>query len=148
MRKNVRSDEIAHLWVNGSQPSAQSSSASFEGDKFFSYGTVIGQKVRNKAGRRAYLINSSGYSSTTSMWQAVMKSAIPKSARRFYVPGVDRWMSGTFFDHKRILAGFDAMISWRKREAQTAREPKKTRLSKEARAIERKRASYVRFFSL
>ena len=148
MPKNVSKEELARLWATQGQEYAQSSSASFEGKKFFSYASTMGQIVENKSGKKAFLVNSSGYSVTASMWQNVMRSAIPKTARVFEVPGVDRWSSETFFDHRRILGEWKAAIDYRIKDAELAREPKKTRFLKEAKQIKAKMHSYAKFFGL
>lgn len=121
---------------------------SFEGDKFFSYGTCIAQRVKTKAGRFVYLVSSSRYSSTSSMHQGLVKNAIPKSARTVYVPGCDRWVSGTFFDHARILKEMQGGIEWRTADAAKAREPKKSRLLREAKAIQKRRKAYAEMFGV
>ena len=148
MRKNLTAAEIGEAWVKQSQPSARCSSMSFEGLKFYSYGTVIAQIVKSAADKRVYLLNNTRYSSTSSMHQNLVKSAIPKTAKVVEVPGVDRWMSGTFFDHQRIFAALSASIEWRLRDAELSREPKKSRLKREAKQIEKRISAYMKLFGL
>ena len=103
MRKNLSKEEIGRAWVTQSQPRAVSSSMSFNGPIFYSYGTAIGAITKDAKGRRAYLINDGGYSGTTSMHRGIMRAAIPKTARVFIVPGWDHWVGGSILDHKRTV---------------------------------------------
>lgn len=74
---------VAHLWANESQESANGSNFYFEGESIYSYGRhfEIGRIVRNKRGRKAYLINDTYYSSTTSKHQYYVREAIPTGSR-------------------------------------------------------------------
>lgn len=62
---------VAHLWANEKQESAHGSNFYFEGESIYSYGRhfEVGRIVRNKRGEKAYLINDTYYSSTTSKHQ-------------------------------------------------------------------------------
>lgn len=78
---------VAHLWANESQESANGSNFYFEGESIYSYGRhfEIGRIVRNKRGRKAYLINDTYYSSTTSKHQYYVREAIPTGSKVFFV---------------------------------------------------------------
>lgn len=78
---------VAHLWANEKQESAHGSNFYFEGASIYSYGYhfEVGRIVRNKHGRKAYLINDEYYSNTTSQHQAYVRNAIPVGEKVFQV---------------------------------------------------------------
>lgn len=78
---------IAHLWANEKQESAHGSNFYFEGESIYSYGRhfEVGRIVRNKRGEKAYLINDTYYSSTTSKHQYYVREAIPTGSKVFSV---------------------------------------------------------------
>lgn len=78
---------VAHLWANESQESANGSNFYFEGESIYSYGRhfEVGRIVRNKRGEKAYLINDTYYSSTTSRHQYYVREAIPTGSKVFSV---------------------------------------------------------------
>ena len=85
MKTTFRSDEIAHAWFHATAPHGKSpGNASFEGDSFYSYGTVIGRKIEHK-GKSAVIINSNSFSVSTSKVQGRMRAAIPQGVQKFYV---------------------------------------------------------------
>jgi hypothetical protein len=91
MRTVVNSAEVFHLWANEAQSSARNSgdSVSFNGSEVRSYSTVIGKIVRNAAGERAYLLNLSSYSITTSSkHQGPMRQAVPRGETVFTFTGL------------------------------------------------------------
>lgn len=67
---------VAHLWANEKQESANGSNFYFEGESIYSYGRhfEVGRIVRNKRGEKAYLINDTYYSSTTSKQASILCS--------------------------------------------------------------------------
>ena len=78
---------VAHLWANEKQESANGSNFYFEGESIYSYGRhfEVGRIARNKRGEKAYLINDTYYSSTTSKHQYYVREAIPTGSKMFYV---------------------------------------------------------------
>ena len=78
---------VAHLWANEKRESANGSNFYFEGESIYSYGRhfEVGRIVRNKRGEKAYLINDTYYSSTTSKHQYYVREAIPTGSKVFYV---------------------------------------------------------------
>ncbi len=78
--------ELCHMWASGSQSVGRACNArmSFDGDDLYSYGTVIATRIRHK-GNVAYLADSATFSNSTSNHQGFARSAIPRSAKRFYV---------------------------------------------------------------
>ena len=58
---------VAHLWANEKKESARGSNFFFEGRSIYSYGYhfEVGRIVRNKCGKKAYLLNDKYYSSST-----------------------------------------------------------------------------------
>lgn len=78
---------VAHLWANEKQESANGSNFYFEGESIYSDGGhfEVGRIVRNKRGEKAYLINDTYYSSTTSKHQYYVREAIPTGSKVFSV---------------------------------------------------------------
>ena len=78
---------VAHLWANEKRESANGSNFYFEGESIYSYGRhfEVGRIVRNKRGEKAYLINDTYYSSTTSKHQYYVREAIPTGSKVFFV---------------------------------------------------------------
>lgn len=148
MRKSVTQAEVAPLWVKQSQPEAYASAMRFSGTKLYSYGTVIAQIVKSATGKRVYLLNSTGYSSTSSMHLGLVRSAIPKSAKVISVPGCDRWVGGIFSDHKRIIGALTATAAHLLEESAKARDPKKTKLLKAFRVTQKKIKNYAKLFGI
>lgn len=76
MKTYFKSDEIAHIWAHKSAPEGNSPSAmSFNGDAFYSYGTVIARHITFR-GQSAVILNESGYSSTTSEHQGIVGRSV------------------------------------------------------------------------
>ena len=68
MKTVFTSTEIAHVWVHESAPSGRSpGNASFDGDAFKSYATVIGRRIRS-AGRTAYILDLASFSNSPASW--------------------------------------------------------------------------------
>lgn len=78
---------VAHLWANEKKESARGSNFFFEGRSIYSYGYhfEVGRIVRNKCGKKAYLLNDKYYSSSTCKHQHCVRSAIPTGSKVFYV---------------------------------------------------------------
>lgn len=74
---------VAHLWAHEQEESANGSNFYFEGESIYSYGRhfEIGRIVRNKRGEKAYLINDTYYSSTTSKHQYYVREAYQLAQR-------------------------------------------------------------------
>lgn len=84
MRHVVKSGEVYHLWAAQAQDSARSSSAmSFEGTKAYSYRAVIGEILSAPNGERAYILDSSSFSVTTSSHQSDLYRAVYNRANVF-----------------------------------------------------------------
>lgn len=76
MKTNFTSDEIAHIWAHKSAERGSSPSAmSFEGDRFYSYGAVIGRHIK-RAGKPAVILSDGKYSDTTSKHQNMLEAAV------------------------------------------------------------------------
>ena len=78
---------VAHLWAHEQEESASGSNFFFEGTSIYSYGYhfEVGRIVKNKQGKKAYLINEDYYSATTSKHQCYVRNAIPTWAMVFSV---------------------------------------------------------------
>lgn len=78
---------VAHLWAHEQEESASGSNFFFEGTSIYSYGHhfEVGRIVKNKQGKKAYLINEDYYSATTSKHQCHVRNAIPTWAMVFSV---------------------------------------------------------------
>lgn len=106
MRTVVNSQEVAHLWAHAAQDHARNSSKSvfFDGAVIYSYGTHFPMGIRfdvAKAKRSGshhdfvFLLNSEGYSVTTSKHQSLVRRAtygehfsVPLSAGRWGRPAL------------------------------------------------------------
>lgn len=78
---------VAHLWAHEQEEPASGSNFFFEGTSIYSYGHhfEVGRIVKNKQGKKAYLINEDYYSATTSKHQYYVRNAIPTQAMVFSV---------------------------------------------------------------
>lgn len=78
---------VAHLWAHEQEESVSGSNFFFEGTSIYSYGYhfEVGRIVKNKQGKKAYLINEDYYSATTSKHQCYVRNAIPTWAMVFSV---------------------------------------------------------------
>ena len=78
---------VAHLWAHEQEESASGSNFFFEGTSIYSYGYhfEVGRIVKNKQGKKAYLINEDYYSAITSKHQYYVRNAIPTQAMVFSV---------------------------------------------------------------
>lgn len=78
---------VAHLWAQEQEESALGSNFFFEGTSIYSYGHhfEVGRIVKNKQGKKAFLINEDYYSATTSKHQCYVRNAIPTRAMVFSV---------------------------------------------------------------
>lgn len=78
---------VAHLWAHEQEESASGSNFFFVGTSIYSYGHhfEVGRIVKNKQGKKAYLINEDYYSATTSKHQCYVRNAIPTWAMVFSV---------------------------------------------------------------
>lgn len=76
---------VAHLWANEKKESARGSNFFFEGRSIYSYGYhfEVGRIVRNKCGKKAYLLNDKYYSSSTCKHQHCVRSAYQLAQRYF-----------------------------------------------------------------
>lgn len=132
MRTVLNSDEIAYYWTRNVQEHARShANMSFSGDKFYSYNTVIAARIRQNGDRPVYLVSTTKYSSSTSAHVGLVRQNIPKGARVFNVPGVQRGGYG-FEDFARILKDWTLEARRLIDDAARARDPKRTRLIIEA----------------
>lgn len=90
-------DSLAHEWVYA-EPEFDGYARerrmfcrqgdSYDDGAIYSYGThfMIARKVKDKNGKRVFLINSNTYSSTTTTHQGAVKRAIPDSEKAIEVP--------------------------------------------------------------
>lgn len=78
---------VAHLWAHEQEESASGSNFFFVGTSIYSYGYhfEVGRIVKNKQGKKAYLINEDYYSATTSRHQYYVREAIPTGSKVFSV---------------------------------------------------------------
>jgi phosphopantetheinyl transferase (holo-ACP synthase) len=79
------SREIAHTWAHQLAPHGKVSGGnqSFNGGRFYSYGTVIGNIIKYK-GKKSFVLDTASFSSTTSGHQTQLRGAIPASEKTFY----------------------------------------------------------------
>lgn len=83
----MNNSQVAHKWANEAAPQATGSNFYFRGDALYSYGPhfVVGRIVRNKAKRRAYLLNAGSYSPSTGRHQSYARRAIASGSTVFHV---------------------------------------------------------------
>ena len=90
-----RSPEIAHIWANqGSTFGRCPSSMTFDGDKFYSYSTVIANRIRHK-GKIAYILDGATFSSATSGHQSHVRRPLGMLIKPFIfirVQAVKAWI--------------------------------------------------------
>lgn len=85
MKTVFTSREIAHVWANQSQQSGRCpANMRFDGDKFYSYATVIANRVRQK-GKVAFVVDQHSFSSSTSKHQHFVNAAIRNHGAVFHV---------------------------------------------------------------
>lgn len=104
MKHYFRSSEIAHAWAHGLSDSGKCPShMTFGGDRFFSYGTCIGEKIR--VGEQiVVLFAARTYSSSTARHQSHLRGAI----RGLNVLDV----KGTGFYDRALSPGEDSRREW------------------------------------
>lgn len=85
MKTHYKSDEIAHIWAHKSAPHGNSPAAmSFNGEAFLSYSTEIARHCAHK-GKPYILLDTAGFSVTTSGHQNTVRAAIPEGIPVFRV---------------------------------------------------------------
>lgn len=90
MKTVFTSDEIAHIWAHASAPRGKSpGNASFEGDAFYSYATVIARRIQHK-GKTAYILDRASFSISTSKIQGRVACAIPDTEKTFRIDNGER----------------------------------------------------------
>jgi hypothetical protein len=98
--------QVAHLWANEAKPHATGSNFYFEGPTLYSYGShfVVGRIVRNKRGKRAYLLNSNSYSPSTRCHQNYARCAIADGEIVFRAPCASDYHNDNRAYFKRQIA--------------------------------------------
>ena len=91
--------EIAHAWAHRLAPYGRANSASFEGDRFYSYATCIAVLVQGKA---AVVIDSEVHSSFTAKHKRRVYRAIPDSLEKFWVHGEGRRYGVRHYDNPKV----------------------------------------------
>jgi hypothetical protein len=102
----MNNSQVAHLWANEAKPRARGSNFFFDGPVLYSYGShfVVGRIVRNKRGKRAYLMNSNSYSTSTGRHQNVARRAIASGETIFYVQAARDYHNDNRAAFKRQIA--------------------------------------------
>lgn len=125
MKTVFTSSEIDHIWAHQLAPRGRfAANEHFEGKSFYSYSTEIGRIIERK-GKKAYLLNVTGYSITTSGHQSALRRAIPSDALIFSVGDLGR---GVSLDRIGGAFLFDYTI---KEAAKFAEKSKRARTSKD-----------------
>lgn len=95
MKTRYTSKELPHIFCNLTPEEATTSAGtcpaneSFRNGAYYSYGTVIARWIDYK-GKRALLVNSSGYSISTTRHQSALRRAIPPGVVQFKISGLGR----------------------------------------------------------
>ena len=80
-----KSSELAHVWANKAAPIGRTpGSMRFDGDAFYSFGTVIANRVKRN-GREAYVLDQERFSPSTTRHQIAARRAISESSEVFRV---------------------------------------------------------------
>ena len=136
MKTVFKSNEIAHIWAHQSAPHGRCrGNESFDGRSYYSYATEIARIVERK-GQKAYLLNTSSYSVTTSSHQNGVARAIPENAHIFKIGDFGR---GVSLDNVTGSMLFDYSI---KRAAECADKAARARIHKNWHLVEQ--AEWVR----
>jgi hypothetical protein len=145
--KRYASDMIATAWAHQESSDGRCpASMSFEGQKFYSYQTVIAERIEDD-GRVVFLVSEERYSSTTGQHLYHVTRAIG-SRKTFTVPGVSTG-SSNLADMPRILSAWQAEAERKVKEAGDAqREVKRSRLLVEAFEIFEKMRAFAEYFHL
>ena len=78
--KTFKTSELPHAFIHQTAESGKcSASMEFSGDTFYSYSTALAKFITNKKGARVLVVNTGGYSVTTSKHQSWLLQAIPSS---------------------------------------------------------------------
>jgi hypothetical protein len=145
--KRYDSGSIAWAWASKqSERGKCPASMTFEGDKFYSYGTCVAERVTYN-GQTVFLVSTENYSSTTARHLGDVRSAVRGRGKVFHVPGV-RTGSSDMADADRILTSWQTKAGYVLKTAADSRDPKKTRLILEAHGIVLKMQEYAAFFEL
>ena len=149
MRTVVKSSEIGHLWAHQTQERGRAGNISFSGSDFYSYNTVMATIAKSKNNRRAYLLTNHKYSSSTAHHQSIARSAIPRTAKVFYVPVRSTYgYPAVSRDHKENLSLWERSIAREVQGAQNSREPKRSRIVVEILATIDSAKKYASFFGI
>lgn len=81
-----KSSEIAHVWAHQKHATGRVSGGNerFSGTQYFSYSTVIANIIKYK-GKQAFVVDTAGFSITTSSHQGGVRAAIRNLGQVFYV---------------------------------------------------------------
>ncbi|MDR1119425.1 MAG: hypothetical protein LBM08_00730 [Dysgonamonadaceae bacterium] len=96
----MTTQQIAHQWAHQLKSCGKSSNISFEGNKIYSYSTVIGEIYHLEDGTPVYLLNTGSWSRSTIKHQYAAYGAIPVGAHKFSAS------CGQFLGHWSGLYGF------------------------------------------
>ena len=104
--------QTIHVWAQQSQSNGRASNVFFEGNTVYSYGYhyPLGVIVTNKKGAKAAIINTQGYSSTTSGHISTARQAVSHYTR-FLIPNTEAVKALRNDDNKtRIIDGLSEAI--------------------------------------
>lgn len=97
MKTVFTSDEIAHVWAQQNVSTGRcAANMHFSGPSFYSYGTEIARFIEHK-GKRAVILNETGYSVSTSRHQGKVRQAIANSGTTVFWMGDIRRGNGLNF---------------------------------------------------
>jgi hypothetical protein len=108
MRTKFNNSELTHVWANQTQSHGTGSNMFFEHGTIYSYGYhfKLAQFVNNKEGQRCVLINSRGYSNSTSKHQTLVWRSIPDELTFFKVVSFFNDIDASSTAHKENLTHY------------------------------------------
>jgi hypothetical protein len=144
---NYSSRMIARAWAHQDSEDGKCPSAmTFEGGKFYSYSTVIAERVERDDKVVVFFVSLDTYSPTTSRHLSKVRSALHCRANVFYVPGVRRGHSD-LSDLDRIFGIWQNTANGKLAEAGKAqREIKRSRRIVEAYEVVVRMRKLAEFF--
>ncbi len=147
MKTTFTSKELPHQWAHQLAPHGKCpGNERFDGASYYSYGTEIG-RILKRGKRKAFLLNETSYSITTSGHQSFLARSIPESEIQFRIDGIGR---GCFLEGIEGKFIFDCSVKQAAVAANHAARAKKNKdwhTARQARYLEQAR-QVSKFFGL
>jgi hypothetical protein len=142
---------VAHVWAQQKQDDGRNAQRNiyFEGRTLYSYGShfIVGAFCQNKHGKKAVLLNTNGYSSTTSRHKSDAVGAIRHDVPAFHVPYCSVDNNGNPHHHHLNKPHFHEVVKGFIAKAYAARSEAQYYVEQTEEAT-RKANDYSKFFGL